>query len=406
MEATQALGRRLDSLESPSERELVGNALIVAQSFLDETGVTVAEVCSVINHSSHNVPANVAARLHDLRQAGWATQRKNGGEAKWLLTPRGRAKYAALGTMPDRQYFLEKAAMPSSKGKVHDVSTNQPYHYSVKLAYKGPQGRTIYEAKHDMTEQQFRDQFLVPYETGRAIVVNGKAIAMANLESLQVGITLQTFDQIVEQVRKDDDESSVVNLSPPPMAVRAFAYTQDVTDVWITQPPGRPGNAEPRTSGRNVTSNRVFVVHGHDKVLLRDVEAFLRRHGVDPIIINAELDRGQTIIEKIERGGAQARYGIVLLTPDDVGASKSVVTGTSVPVSSLEPRARQNAILEWGYLAGKLGREHVCCIVKKPTQLPSDLHGLVYKQVQDSIDEVALALLREMKQSGLEIEIS
>jgi predicted nucleotide-binding protein len=323
---------------------------------------------------------------------------------KWRIT---ESEDAISGdVLVGHQYFLEKDSTRTKTVQVnHMIAKDEPYHYSVKIAYKGPQGRTLYEAKHDMTEQQFRDQFLKPYNAGQPIVVNGKVISIVNLESLQVGITLQNFGQIVEQIRKEDDESSIVNLSPLPMAVRAFAYTQNVTDTWITQPPGRPGETEPRAVSRSLGTNRVFVVHGHDIALLRDVEAFLRRHGLDPIIINAELDRGQTVIEKIERGGAQASYGIVLLTPDDIGASKSVVSGATVPVNALEPRARQNALLEWGYLAGKLGREHVCCIVKKPTQLPSDLHGLVYKQIENSIEEVALPLLREMKQSGLDIQI-
>lgn len=337
------------------------------------------------------------------RKPKWEISSNSRRRPRWRLTESVDAISgdALIGFL----YFLEKAATPAPPGKVHTVSTTQPYHFSVKLAYKGPQGRTLYEAKHDMTEQQFRDQFLAPYKAGRAIVVNGKPIATADLERLQVGITLETYGQIIKRIRKKDQASTVVNLTPSPMAIRAFAYTQDVTDAWITEPPGQPSASGLRGPVRNAAGNRVFVVHGHDVALLRDTEAFLRRHGLDPIIINAELDRGQTIIEKIERGGDQARYGIVLLTPDDVGASKSVITGTSISVTSLESRARQNAILEWGYLAGKLGREHVSCIVKKPTQLPSDLHGLVYKHVQTSIDEVALALLQEMQQSGLDVKL-
>lgn len=51
-------------------------------------------------------------------------------------------------------------------------------------------------------------------------------------------------------------------------------------------------------------------------------------------------------------------------------------------------RPRQNVILEFGYFVGKLGRDKVTCLLKKPVEQPSDMQGIVYLSFKDSIHEI------------------
>ena len=191
----------------------------------------------------------------------------------------------------------------------------------------------------------------------------------------------------------------------PALPNRSSAEVQQPTKLETPSPAqSRSGNAAGNSG------NRVFVVHGHDDGLLHEVELMLRRHGLDPLIVKTESDRGNTLIEKIEAGAAQASYAIVLLSPDDLGASRRNVArflgaGRKGVSEHLEPRARQNVLIEWGYLSGKLGRNRVCCILKAPTRLPSDLHGLAYKSINHSISEVAIELLRELRSAGLPVQL-
>ncbi len=111
------------------------------------------------------------------------------------------------------------------------------------------------------------------------------------------------------------------------------------------------------------TNKNVFVVHGHDEKLKTQVEQFLERLGLQPIILHKQPDQGQTIIEKFEKH-SDVSFAIVLFTPDDEGRKKSAKPNWSDPVfveeSPLAPRTRQNVILEFGYFLGKLGRSKVC----------------------------------------------
>lgn len=82
-----------------------------------------------------------------------------------------------------------------------------------------------------------------------------------------------------------------------------------------------------------------------------------------------------TIIEKIEKY-SDVSYAFVLLTPDDIGYSKS---GETKPdrERKKEPRARQNVIFELGYFVGKLSRNKVACLYKAPLTLPTDYSGVL-----------------------------
>lgn len=60
-------------------------------------------------------------------------------------------------------------------------------------------------------------------------------------------------------------------------------------------------------------------------------------------------------------------FAVVSMTPDDIVTKPSSVT-----------RARQNVIFELGYFAGKLGRGRTCVFRKGDFEIPSDLYGVLY----------------------------
>jgi predicted nucleotide-binding protein len=99
---------------------------------------------------------------------------------------------------------------------------------------------------------------------------------------------------------------------------------------------------------------KVFLVHGRDDAARETVARFLERLGLEAVILHAQATRGRTFIEKLEHYSG-ADCAVVLLTPDDVGALKT-------DAAKLQPRARQNVVLELGYFVALLGRDHVCAL--------------------------------------------
>ena len=133
---------------------------------------------------------------------------------------------------------------------------------------------------------------------------------------------------------------------------------------------------------------KVFIVHGHDHASRDTVADFVDNWGLIPIVLDKQPNKGRTIIEKFEDLADETSFAIVLLTPDDVGAS---VKGKA----NLKPRARQNVILELGYFLKGIGRPKVCILYKEGVELPSDIYGLLYVPMDDA-GEWKERVIREM----------
>ena len=112
------------------------------------------------------------------------------------------------------------------------------------------------------------------------------------------------------------------------------------------------------------------MVHGHDTVAREQLELALHKLKLDPFVLANTGDGGLTIIEALEKEigprPGRTRFGIVLLTPDDMGYAKANGDGKA------EPRARQNVVLEMGMLISALGRPNVAILKKGHIEIPSD----------------------------------
>ena len=158
------------------------------------------------------------------------------------------------------------------------------------------------------------------------------------------------------------------------------------------------GNKEVSDSSQSTFGDEVFIVHGHNDEAKETVARFVENLGIEATILHEQANRGQTIPEKFEEHADDAGFAIILLTLDDVGASKN-------EQDNLKPRARQNVVLELGYFWRGLGRERMCVLYKEGVELPSDIHGILYVPM-DSSNGWQLQLAKEMKQAGLPVDLN
>lgn len=142
---------------------------------------------------------------------------------------------------------------------------------------------------------------------------------------------------------------------------------------------------------------KVLIVHGHNEEYIQKVARFLEKLECEPIILKEQPNSGKTIIEKFE-DLSNAAFGVVLYTACDMGS-------VNKEELELKPRARQNVIFEHGYLFAKLGREKVCALVEDGVEIPSDLSGVLYVQI-DNNDSWKLHLAKEMVNAGLELDMN
>lgn len=274
--------------------------------------------------------------------------------------------------------------------------------YHIKLMKRVDSG----ECKTDISEEELLTRYVEPYIHGETIVINGTTIEPDNLWRVKITQSEDSIQPIIEQIeRKDQLDRSPYKMLRASAKWRAIDELEDITDKYINVAPGSKKREEVmETIAVPADNKKVFVVHGHDTELKNDVELFLKSINLEPIVLHRQLDEGMTVIEKFEKH-SDVNYAIILLTPDDVGFP---VSETEKPEEdrAIEFRARQNVIFEFGYFVGKLSRKNVCCIYKKGVQLPSDLNGLIYKQVNKSIEEVGLFVMKELKNCGIDVKFA
>jgi predicted nucleotide-binding protein len=256
------------------------------------------------------------------------------------------------------------------------------------------------ENKTDLTREQLIARYVEPYEQGKAILINGKTVEPDDIERIRISRSERTIESYIPAIRAEDMNSSVAFIGGPSYTHTAVSQADDVTDEFIEGPPGYKKDLISKavaSTKKPLDKSKVFIVHGHDEAAQSKAARFVEKLGLEAIILHEKASSGRTIIEKIEHY-SDVGFAIVLYTPDDLGNVKG-------KAEELNGRARQNVVFEHGYLIGKLGRENVAALVEAPIELPNDISGVVYINI-DEASAWHLQLAKEMKQSGYEIDMN
>ena len=148
----------------------------------------------------------------------------------------------------------------------------------------------------------------------------------------------------------------------------------------------------------NINKNKLFIIHGNDEKLKDQLEEFITEIGLEPIVLHQESNDKLTIIEKCEKY-TDVQYAIVILTPDEISYLSSE---EKIPDEKRrkEMKAMQQIIWEFGFLVGKFGNKKVCCFYTEGVTLPIRIPGIIYKKIENGIDEARFLLMSEVKTTG------
>lgn len=157
---------------------------------------------------------------------------------------------------------------------------------------------------------------------------------------------------------------------------------------------------EQSTAYGSTAKQKIFVVYGHDTTSREQLELVLHKLEINPFVLSNTGGKGLTVIEALEDEiiiKNECSFGIVLLTPDDVGYSKKDGPDKA------EPRARQNVVLEMGMLISSLGRQNVAILKKGHLEVPSDASGILYLAFNDHVKETVPRLVDRLTHAGFKL---
>lgn len=250
------------------------------------------------------------------------------------------------------------------------------------------------ECRIDLDEAELIARFIVPYEKGELITINGVVISIDSIKRVRISKSKNSIEKLVYAKIK------YKNLTREEAISKAINELIDVTNEYLVNAPGSLIQKKKNLLKRilkNKMSTDIFIVHGQDEEIKQKVARFITNLNLHPIILHEQASSGKTIIEKIEEY-SNVDFGVILYSPCDVGAKRE-------EAKNLSPRARQNVVFEHGYLIGKLGRNKVTALVKNDVEIPNDISGLVYINF-DNANSWKLDLAKEMKKAGYDIDLN
>lgn len=130
---------------------------------------------------------------------------------------------------------------------------------------------------------------------------------------------------------------------------------------------------------------RVFISHGNSNAW-HEVQNFIEKDmNLHTLELAQQPNKGRTVLQKLDEESSECSFAVIVMTGDDLDSEGNV-------------HARENVMHEIGYFQGKFGLSSVSLLYEEGTNIPSNIHGLVYIPFsKDTINSTFGALMRELK---------
>ena len=236
-------------------------------------------------------------------------------------------------------------------------------YYHVRVTQKSD--RSHDEVRLDLTREELEGRFLAPYRRGLPIIIGGKSIQNDGIERIRITKTDQDsshLGKVVEEERRRRVANGVLDIGGPSNAERIANKGKDVSDEFITGPPGSDSNpashsiqeVRPATDAREV-----FVVHGRNQAARDALFDFLRSLDLHPLewseAVSATGKASPYIGEILDAAFSSAHAVVVLFTPDDEARLRAPFRVENDPAheTELTGQARPNVLFEAGMAMGR-----------------------------------------------------
>lgn len=244
----------------------------------------------------------------------------------------------------------------------------------------------------DITEIESR--IVSPYLKKQSIHFDGYFIESKDIKRVLVVETLKPTKELLEYERHFNRKKFLFLNNKGILNNRK--HTTNITTAVFDRVKTSLDNKSMTTNNpKKIDLSKIFIVHGRDNELKQEVARFIENLGFEAIILHEQANKGQTIIQKFE-ANSDVGYAIILYTPCD--------DGRLVGQQELKPRARQNVVFEHGYLMAKLGADKVTLLRKGDVEMPSDIQGLTYHDIDGGTWKIKVAL--ELKGAEYDVDMN
>jgi len=268
-----------------------------------------------------------------------------------------------------------------------------PYH--VIVTPRRPEDRRAGEALALDKDAAWVDERVVqPWRQGNAIFIDGRTFAPDNIDKILITETTRSSLQLMIEVTKTPGV-------PVPPGLEIARRGQDVTDQFITGPPGTSPRAD-ATEATTFAADRkaVMVIYGHDIKAKDALFGWLRAIGLHPRewsqLVSSSGSASPYIGEILVQAFQQAQAVVALFTPDERVRPR----GHSGP---WRLQARPNVLIEAG-MALVTHPTRTVLVTLGPQELPSDLAGRHYIRLSHTATGQLNDLANRLEAAGCDID--
>ena len=217
--------------------------------------------------------------------------------------------------------------------------------YQVDIYRKASKGHGIHAL--NLSGESLEDRVLGPYRQGSPITLSGTTIHCSEISRIRI-------------MKTDEDINNLQDTYKLILQSDGFTYSrseQDVTDEFITDPPGseiQKGSADGNVLHPPVDTREVFVVHGRNLAARDALFEFLRAVDLHPLewseAIQATGKATPYVGEILDVAFSRAGAVVVLFSPDDEARLRKSLWAANDPPheTQLSGQARPNVLFEAG----------------------------------------------------------
>jgi len=191
----------------------------------------------------------------------------------------------------------------------------------------------------------------------------------------------KSLKEIYPDLYSDIPDRTLPKLSEGDTFKRSFLETLERDIDYIFEVNSQYSASESKV---NEVARRIFLSHGSSQDWMKVQNYIERDLKIQTLELAQEPNKGRTVLQKLNEESDKCSYCVVVMTGDD-------------KVLDTETRARENVMHEIGFFQGKYGLEKVCLLYEEGTNIPSNIHGLVYIAFpKDVIESTFGSLSREL----------
>ena len=166
-----------------------------------------------------------------------------------------------------------------------------------------------------------KTEVVIPYLKEDEFVMNGYCLKKSAISRIKIVSAERSIHELIE-IEYAKIASGIICIIDEGSIISHSKAVKDITNEVLSEVKKelKEMNKQSNKTEPNSINRKVFIVHGHDDKLKLEVEAFIYKLGLEAIVLSEQVNKGKTIIEKIEEN-TDVGYGIVLYTPCDKGGT-------------------------------------------------------------------------------------